>query len=178
MSYPSTSKRTLAGLRDDSHRLCLFATHHDERLREVLRALEAARDENRTLPQAFDLAQRALHSGSQLQEMAQSLLARLEAEVAERAPPGADPITAVLVVDDLEDARVLTRGSIATRARESLTRPFDADNESPRSSDEGPRQHRRAASVTTVGTSWCRRIRGARTDIRASRLAVMHGGLL
>ena len=107
MFNPSTSKRTLAGLRDDSHRLCLFATHHDERLREVLRALEAARDENRTLPQAFDLAQRALHSGSQLQEMAQSLLARLEAEVAERAPPGADPITAVLVVDDLEDARVL-----------------------------------------------------------------------
>ena len=49
------------------------------------------------MPQAFDLAQRALHSGSQLQEMAQSLLARLEEEVAERTPPGADPIAAVLV---------------------------------------------------------------------------------
>ena len=42
-----------------------------------------------------------------MQEMAHSLLARLEAEAAERTHAGAHPITAVLVVDDVEDARVL-----------------------------------------------------------------------
>jgi two-component system cell cycle response regulator DivK len=107
VSNPSTSKRTLAGLRDECGRLCLVAGRHDERLRDVAQALEAERDENRTSAEAIRLAQRALQSGSQLQEMAQSLLARLQAEVAERTQAGAHPMTAVLVVDDLEDARVL-----------------------------------------------------------------------
>ena len=206
--------------------------------------------------------------------MALSLLARLEAEAAERTHAGAHPITAVLVVDDVEDARVLVaetllqagflvrtaengfdaliaasewrpvvivmditmpmldgieatrlikagtatrdarviahtakpgnaaidvqrhvmrwcrshacltccsvcpRGGIATPTRESLTRLFHADNESSRWSDQDLAGHRRVAFVTTVGTSWCRRLRGARTDIRASRLAVVRRGLL
>ena len=94
-------------LRDECDRLCLVARRHDERLRDVVQALEAARDVNGSSAEAVRLAERALHSGSQVQEMAQSLLARLEAEAAERTHPGAHPITAVLVVDDIEDARVL-----------------------------------------------------------------------
>ena len=107
MSNLSTSKRTLMALRDECDRLCLVARRHDERLRDVVQALEAARDVNGSSAEAVSLAERALHSGSQVQEMAQSLLARLEAEAAERTPAGAHPITAVLVVDDIEDARVL-----------------------------------------------------------------------
>jgi two-component system, cell cycle response regulator DivK len=95
-------------LRDECDRLCLVARRHDERLRDVVQALEAARDLNGSSTEAVRLAERALlHSGSQVQEMAQSLLARLEAEAAERTHAGAHPITAVLVVDDIEDARVL-----------------------------------------------------------------------
>ena len=86
----------------------LVARRHDERLRDVVQALEAARDLNGSSTEAVRLAERALlHSGSQVQEMAQSVLARLEAEAAERTHAGAHPITAVLVVDDSEDARVL-----------------------------------------------------------------------
>ena len=107
MSNLSTSKRTLMALRDECDRLCLVARRHDERLRDVFQALEAARDVNGSSAEAVRLAERALHSGSQVQEMAQSLLARLEAEAAERTHAGAHPITAVLVVDDIEDARVL-----------------------------------------------------------------------
>ena len=107
MSNLSTSKRTLMALRDECDRLCLVARRHDERLRDVVQALEAARDVNGSSAEAVRLAERALHSGSQVQEMAQSLLARLEAEAAERTHAGAHPITAVLVVDDVEDARVL-----------------------------------------------------------------------
>ncbi len=107
MSNLSTSKRTLMALRDECDRLCLVARRHDERLRDVVQALEAARDVNGSSAEAVRLAERALHSGSQVQEMAQSLLARLEAEAAERTHAGAHPITAVLVVDDIEDARVL-----------------------------------------------------------------------
>ena len=107
MSNLSTSKRTLMALRDECDRLCLVARRHDERLRDVVQALEAARDVNGSSAEAVSLAERALHSGSQVQEMAQSLLARLEAEAAERTHAGAHPITAVLVVDDIEDARVL-----------------------------------------------------------------------
>ena len=107
MSNLSTSKRTLMALRDECDRLCLVARRHDERLRDVVQALEAARDLNGSSTEAVRLAERALHSGSQVQEMAQSLLARLEAEAAERIHAGAHPITAVLVVDDIEDARVL-----------------------------------------------------------------------
>ena len=94
-------------LRDECDRLCLVARRHDERLRDVVQVLEAARDVNGSSAEAVRLAERALHSGSQMQEMAQSLLARLEAEAAERTHAGAHPITAVLVVDDIEDARVL-----------------------------------------------------------------------
>ena len=107
MSNLSTSKRTLMALRDECDRLCLVARRHDERLRDVVQVLEAARDVNGSSAEAVRLAERALHSGSQMQEMAQSLLARLEAEAAERTHAGAHPITAVLVVDDIEDARVL-----------------------------------------------------------------------
>ena len=107
MSNLPTSKRTLMALRDECDRLCLVARRHDERLRDVVQALEAARDVNGSSAEAVRLAERALHSGSQVQEMAQSLLARLEAEAAERTHAGAHPITAVLVVDDIEDARVL-----------------------------------------------------------------------
>ena len=108
MSTLSTSKHTLMALRDECDRLCLVARRHDERLRDVVQALEAARDLNGSSTEAVRLAERALlHSGSQVQEMAQSLLARLEAEAAERTRAGAHPITAVLVVDDIEDARVL-----------------------------------------------------------------------
>jgi hypothetical protein len=143
VSNLSTSKRTLMALRDECDRLCLVARRHDERLRDVAQALEAARDVNGSSAEAVRFAERALHSGSQVQEMAQTLLARLEAEAAERTHAGAHPITAVLVVDDIEDARVLivetllhaarccSRGSIAARTRESLTRLFDADDESP-----------------------------------------------
>ena len=94
-------------LRDECDRLCLVARRHDERLRDVVQALEAARDVNGSSAEAVRIAERALHSGSQVQEMAQSLLARLEAEAAERTHAGVHPITAVLVVDDIEDARVL-----------------------------------------------------------------------
>ena len=107
MSNSSTSKRTLNALRDECDRLCLVARRHDERLRDVVQALEAARDVNGSSAEAAKLAERALHSGSQVQEMAQSLLARLEAEAAERTHVCAHPMTAVLVVDDIEDARVL-----------------------------------------------------------------------
>jgi two-component system, cell cycle response regulator DivK len=107
VSNLSTSKRTLMALRDECDRLCLVARRHDERLRDVVQALEAARDVNGSSAEAVSLAERVLHSGSQVQVMAQSLLARLEAEAAERTPAGAHPITAVLVVDDIEDARVL-----------------------------------------------------------------------
>ena len=108
MSNISTSKRTLMALRDECDRLCFVARRHDERLRDVVQASEAARDLNGNSAEAVRLAERALlHSGSQVQEMAQSLLARLEAEAAERTHAGAHPITAVLVVDDVEDARVL-----------------------------------------------------------------------
>ena len=95
-------------LRDECDCLCLVARRHDERLRDVVQALEAARDLNGSSTEAVRLAERALlHSGSQVQDMAHSLLARLEAEAAERTHAGAHPITAVLVVDDIEDARVL-----------------------------------------------------------------------
>ena len=107
MSNLSTSKRTLVDLRDKCDRLCLVARRHDERLRDVVQALEAARDVNRSSAEAVRLAERALHSGSQVKEMAQSLLARLEAEAAEWTHAGTHPMTAVLVVDDIEDARVL-----------------------------------------------------------------------
>jgi CheY-like chemotaxis protein len=107
VSNLSTSKRTLMGLRDECDRLCLVARRHDERLRDVAQTLEAAPDANRTSAETIRLAQRALQSGSQLQEMALSLLARLQAEVAERTRAGAPPMTAVLVVDDFEDTRVL-----------------------------------------------------------------------
>ena len=107
MSNLSTSKRTLVDLRDECDRLCLVARRHDERLRDVVQALKAARDVNRSSAEAVRLAERALHSGSQVKEMAQSLLARLEAEAAEWTHAGTHPMTAVLVVDDIEDARVL-----------------------------------------------------------------------
>ena len=107
MSNLSTSKRTLVDLRDECDRLCLVARRHDERLRDVVQALKAARDVNRSSAEAVRLAERALHSGSQVKEMAQSLLARLEAEAAEWTHAGTHPMTAVLVVNDIEDARVL-----------------------------------------------------------------------
>ena len=107
MSNLPTSKRTLTALRDECDRLCVVARRNDERLRDVVQALEGARDVNGSSAEAVKLAEGALHSGSQVQEMAQSLLARLEAEAAERTHAGAHPITAVLVVDDIEDARVL-----------------------------------------------------------------------
>ena len=107
MSDPSTSKRALMVLRDECQLLCRFAERHDERLRAVVQMLKAARDELGTVAEAITLAELAQRSGSQMQYMTQSLLARLEAEAAERTRTGAHPITAVLVVDDLEDARAL-----------------------------------------------------------------------
>jgi hypothetical protein len=87
-------------LRDECDRLCLVARRHDERLRDVVQVLEAARDVNGSSAEAVRLAERALHSGRQVQEMAQTLLARLEAEAAERTHAGAHPITAVLGITD------------------------------------------------------------------------------
>ncbi len=107
MSDPSTSKRALMVLRDECQLLSRFAERHDERLRAVVQMLKAARDELGTVAEAITLAELAQRSGSQMQDMTQSLLARLEAEAAERTRTGAHPITAVLVVDDLEDARAL-----------------------------------------------------------------------
>ena len=43
MSNVSTSKRALMALRDECDRLCLVARRHDERLRDVVQALERAR---------------------------------------------------------------------------------------------------------------------------------------
>lgn len=106
MSHSAISKCTLLGLRDDTQRLCLLAGRHDEQLRELFRALESG-DETGISTEASELARGALHSGSQVHGIAQSLLARLEADVAERTQAGIRPLAAVLVVDDLEDARVL-----------------------------------------------------------------------
>ena len=113
MSNPSTSNRTLMALRDECERLCRFARRHDEQLRTMLQTLEAAKHQAGSSAEAFKLAERALKSGTELQEMAQSLLTRLEAEAAERIEAGSHSSTAVLVVDDLEDARVLIAETLA-----------------------------------------------------------------
>ena len=107
MSNPSTSKRTLMVLRDECQLLCQFAERHDEQMRALVQMLELARDEVDTSAEAITASARAQRSGNQVQEIARSLLARLEAEAAERSLAGVHPVTAVLVVDDLEDARVL-----------------------------------------------------------------------
>ena len=106
MSNPPTSKRTLMVLRDECQLLCRFARGHDEQLRAVVQMLESARGQVGTSAEAITLAERAQHSGSHVRDIAQSLLTRLEAEAVERTLAGPS-ITAVLVVDDVEDARVL-----------------------------------------------------------------------
>ncbi len=93
MSDPSTSKRALMVLRDECQLLSRFAERHDERLRAVVQMLKAARDELGTVAEAITLAELAQRSGSQMQDMTQSLLARLEAVAADRTRTGAHPIT-------------------------------------------------------------------------------------
>ena len=106
MSDPATSKRTLMVLRDECQLLCRCATRHNERLRDVVQMLKEAQDHLGTAAEAVALAERELRSGGHVQEIAESLLARLEAEAAERTRSG-HALTAVLVVDDLQDGRAL-----------------------------------------------------------------------
>jgi CheY-like chemotaxis protein len=107
MSNAFISRTVLARLGDDTRRLCVHARRQHERLRSLVHAAEAARDEKGNVAQTIDIAIGARRGGHHLYAMTRRLLAQIEAQDAEAVHAASTPSPAVLAVDDFEDSREL-----------------------------------------------------------------------
>ena len=107
MSSPFLSTTALARLCDDTRRLCVHARRQHARLRTLVHAAEAARDENGSVAETIDIAIGARRSGHHFYVMTRRLLAQIEAQDAEAVHSASTTSPAVLAVDDFEDSREL-----------------------------------------------------------------------
>jgi CheY-like chemotaxis protein len=107
MSNPFISRTLLARLGDDTRRLCVHARRQHERLRSLVHAAEAARDQKGSVAETIDMAIGARRSGHHLYVRTRRLLAQIKAQDADVVQSASTASPTVLAVDDFEDSREL-----------------------------------------------------------------------